>query len=122
MEATMQTNANTPLITDQLLTELASPDCQASMGEWDDETRAMMAVAVPEMAAELLQRRAALCIAIHPEAAQQSVERARAIIRAPDPIAPRALMAACQTLLMHSRNAAERSAARDIIKEMEAAA
>ena len=118
----MQYKTNTPLITDQLLAELTAPDAQASMGEWGDETRALLAVAIPEMAAELQQRRAALCIAIHPEAAQQSVERARAIIRAPDPISSRALMAACQTLLMHSRDAAELSAARDIIKEMEAAA
>lgn len=118
----MQTKANTPLITDQLLAELAAPDAQASMGEWDAETRALLAVAVPEMASELLQRRQGLCIAIRPEAAQQSVDRARAIIRAPDPIALRDLMAACQTLLMHSRDATERSAARDIIAEMEAAA
>ena len=113
---------NPPLITDQLLAKLAAPDAQDCMGEWDDETRALLAVAIPEMAAELLQRRAALCIAIRPKAAQQSVERARAIIRGPDSIAPRTLMAACQTLLMHSRDAAELSAARDIIKQMEAAA
>lgn len=118
----MQTNANTPLLTDQLLTELAAPDAQASMGEWDDETRAILAVAIPEMASELLQRRATLCIAIHPDAAQQSVERAREIIRAPDPIAPRALMAACQTLVVNSRDAAERAAAHDIITQLEAAA
>jgi hypothetical protein len=69
-----------------------------------------------------LDRHAALCVAIHPEAAQQSVERARAIIRATDPVAPRTLMAVCQTLLMHSRDAAELSAATDIIAQMEAAA
>lgn len=118
----MQTKANTPLITDQLLAELAAPDAQASMGEWDDETGALLAVAIPEMAAELQQRRAALCIAIRPEAAQQSLERARAIIRAPDPIAPRLLMAACQSLLMHSRDAAERAAASHLINEMGGAA
>lgn len=118
----MQNTANTPLITDQLLAELAAPDAQASMGEWDDETHALLAVAIPEMAAELQQRRAALCIAIHPEAAQQSLERARSVIREPDPISPHKLMAACQTLLMHSRDAAERSAAKQIIAEMEVAA
>ena len=118
----MQNTATPPLITDQLLAELAAPDYQASTGEWDDETRALLAVAIPEMAAELQLRRAALCIAIHPNAATQSLERARAIICAPAPIAPRTLMAACQTLLMHSRDAAELSAARECIKEMEAAA
>ncbi len=118
----MQNKANTPLITNQLLAELAAPDAQAGTGEWDDETRAMLAMAIPEMAAELLHRRQALCIAIHPNAAQQSLDRARDIIRAPEPISLRALMAACQTLLMHSRDAIELSAARDIIKEMEAAA
>jgi len=118
----MHDKANTPLITDQLLAELAAPNAQASIGEWDVETRALLAVAIPEMAAELVQHRAPPCAAIHREAAQQSVERARAIIRAPDPIAPRTLMAACQTLLMHSRDAAELTAAKQIIKEMEAAA
>lgn len=118
----MCSKANNPLITSQLLAELAAPDTQASMGEWDAETRAMLAVAIPEIAAELLQHRATLRRAIHPQAAQQSTERARAIIRAPDPIPPRTLMAACQTLLMHSRDAAELSAARDIIADMEAAA
>jgi len=118
----MQTKDNTPLITDQLLAEMAAPDVQASMGEWDDEARAFLAIAIPEMAAELLQRRQALCIAVHPKAAQQSIERAREIIRAPDPISQRELMAACQTLLMHSRDADEQAAARNIIAEMEAAA
>lgn len=122
MEATMQTNANTPLITNKLLAELATPNAQAVLGDWDDEARAILAVAIPEMAAELMQRRASLCIAIHPEAAQQSVERARAVIRTQNPIAARTLMAACQTLMMHSPDAAEQLAAKDIITEMEAAA
>lgn len=118
----MQTKENTPLITDQALAEMAAPDVQACMGEWDDATRAFLAIAIPEMAAELLQRRQALCIAIHPKAAEQSIERARAIIRAPDPISQRDLMAACRSLLTHSRDAGERSAALAIIAEMEAAA
>lgn len=118
----MQNKANTPLITDQLLAELAAPDAQASMGEWDDETRALLAVAIPEMAAELQLRRAALCIAIHPEAAQQSVERARGILRSPEPIHPRALIAACQALVHHSPDAEERAAAQQALSEMETAA
>ena len=118
----MQTKENNPLITDQLLAELAAPDYQSSMGEWDDETRALLAAAVPEMAAELLQRRAALCIAIHPEAAKQSVERARGLLRSPDPIHPRALIAACQALVHHSPDAEERAAASQALAEMEPAA
>jgi hypothetical protein len=118
----MQFFNKTPLLSTPLLTELATPNNQAITGDWDDETRAILAAAVPEMAAELMKRHAALCVAIHPEAAQQSVERARAIIRATDPVAPRTLMAVCQTLLMHSRDAAELSAATDIIAQMEAAA
>jgi hypothetical protein len=122
MEATMQTKAPTPLLTDQLLAELAAPDSHASMGEWDVEARALLAVAVPEMAAELLLRRQALSIVIHPDAARKSVERARAIIRAPDPIEPRQLMIAAQTLLRHSRCASERAVAKQLVAEMEAAA
>lgn len=118
----MQTKATTPLITDQLLAEFAAPDAQAIMGEWDEETRALLSAAIPEMAAELLMRRQTLCIAIHPGAAQQSVERARKLLRSPDPIHPRALVAACQALAHHSPDAEERAAAQQALSEMETAA
>lgn len=119
----MQTKANTPLITDQLLAELAAPDHQASMGEWDDKTRALLATAIPEMARELLTRRtAALTIAIHPKAAAQSLEAARRILRAPDPINSRRLVMACRSIMLHSKDAAEYNAAKDVLAQIEAAA
>lgn len=133
----MQTKAPTKLITDRLLAELAAPNAQDSLGEWDHKTRAMLAVAIPEMAAELLRMRHVGQIRQaqaethartmrnrkgHAHTTQQSLQRARDIIRAPDPIPARTLVSACQTLLMHSQDAAERSAAQQIIKEMEAAA
>lgn len=125
----MQRQADTPLLTDALLAELAAPNAQASLGEWDDKTRALLAVAVPELAANELKRRAADRGAhrrhtknVQSHVAAQSLRRARALVRAPDPIAPRDLIAACRTLLMLSRDAAERAAAQDIITEMETAA
>lgn len=119
----MLEHANTPLITDQMLAELAAPGAQAIMGEWDDKTRAFLAVAIPEMATDLLRRRRAdLTIAIHPAAAAQSLAVARHIIRAPDPIPPSKLFAACQTLLQHSTFAEERAAATDVLSQLKAAA
>ena len=118
----MQTKDQTPLITDQLLAELTAPDHQASMGEWDDETRALLATAIPEMARELLTRRSALTIAIHPAAAAQSLEAARAILRAPDPINSRRLVMACRSIMLHSKDASEYNAAKDVLEQIEAAA
>ena len=117
----MQATDTTPLITDQMLTELAAPDYQASLGEWDDQTRALLATAIPEMAAELLKRRNSLCIAIHPEAAKQSLLRARDILRSPDPIHPRSLAIACRSLVRHSPCPDERAAAQQALTEMDAA-
>ena len=122
MEATVNTNPNTPFISTALLTELATPNNQAITGDWDAETRALLAAAVPEMAAELLTRRASTCIAIHPQAAAQSAERARILMQSKDPIHPTALAAACQSLMMNSDDAEERAAAQQVLSEMDAAA
>jgi hypothetical protein len=122
MEAIMNTNPNTPFISTRLLTELATPNNQAITGNWDAETRALLAAAVPEMAAELLTRRANTCIAIHPQAAAQSAERARILMRSKNPIHPMTLAAACQSLMMNSDDAEERAAAQQVLSEMDAAA
>ncbi|MEH6521196.1 hypothetical protein [Sulfitobacter sp.] len=111
---------NKPTITSELLANLAKPNSQELLGEWDKATRALLAIAIPEMAAELIQRRSTLAPVIHPDAAFQAIERARAIIHAPDPIEPHTLKVACQTLVHHSRNASEREAAAQIIKELAA--
>ena len=128
----MQNKANTPLITDQLLAELAAPNAQASVGEWDAQTRALLAVAIPEMAAELQKRR--LVDAIKSERVAefsairsrqrrdetniQSLNRARKIVRAAPPIHPHTLTIACRTILQLSTDAAERRAAADILSQM----
>jgi hypothetical protein len=111
------------IISDGLLAELASPNNSAITGHWDDKTIAMLAIAVPEMASELLRNRAdaPLSFAIHPAAAKQSVERARTIICDANPIHPRTLKTACQTLFLHSSGSFERTAAAEILREMEAA-
>jgi hypothetical protein len=69
-----------------------------------------------------LDRCAALCIAIHPEAAAQSAERARILMRSKISIHPTTLAAACQSLMMNSDDAEERAAAQQVLSQMEAAA
>ncbi|WOI34744.1 hypothetical protein R1T40_08470 [Tritonibacter scottomollicae] len=118
-----------PLVGDDLLAELASPDYHQQCGEFDAETRAMLAVALPEICSELLRWRQtaanrpfALALALRSAAIEARLTDARRAIRAPDPIHPRALTAACETLLRHSADAAERAAASDALAQMQEAA
>lgn len=118
-----------PLISDHLLTELANPDYARQCGDFDAETRAMLATALPEICNELLRWRQtaanrpfALALALRSEAIVAHLAGARRTIRAPDPIHPRALTAACETLLRHSTDAAERAAASDVLAQMQEAA
>lgn len=119
----MAAQAKPALISDQLLEEMATPAYQSGIGEFDEATRAMLAVALPEMAHELLRhRRAALSFAIHPDAAAQSLETAKTTLRSSDPIPARKLAAACSTIIAHSQNTAELSAAKVILEQLQAAA
>lgn len=125
----MQTASPIPLLTTLILTELATPDSQAMLGEWDAPTRALLSVAIPEMATELLLRRA--CDdAGHPTplnlrhqiTAAQSLSRARQIVRAAPPLHPGELALACRTILQHSQNASERNAASDVLSQIQGVA
>ncbi len=114
-----------PLVSDDLLAELANPDFNAQRGEFDAETRAMLATALPEICRELLRWRqaaadqpAALALALRSEAIEAKLDNARRTIRAPDPVPRRTLIAACKTLLRHSTNATERNAASDVLTQM----
>lgn len=114
-----------PLVSDVLLAELANPDYHAQCGDYDAETRALLATALPEICSELLRWRQtaanrpfALALALRSEAIETRLTDARRAIRAPDPIHPRALTAACETLLRHSTDAAERAAASDVLAQM----
>jgi len=125
----MQEHAEPPLISDDLLTKLAAPEYQANLGEFTDQTRALLAMALPDICEELLQHRRAnhanpnvLCLAMRPEAVTQSLEAARRLIRAPEPTHIRDLTIACQTLLMHSRDATERNCAADVLAQIGEAA
>lgn len=125
----MRATEDQPLVSNDLLAQLAQPDDQQLCGDYDDETRALLAAALPEMARELLrwreaaaQRPFALVLALRSEAIEQRLTEARSAIRAPGPIQPRALTAACETLLRHSTNAAERAAASDVLAQMQRAA
>lgn len=118
-----------PLVSDDLLAELANPNYHQQCGEFDAETRAMLATALPEICRELLRWRQvaanrpfALALALRSEAIENRLTDARRAIRAPDPIHPRALIAACETLLRHSTEAAERAAASDVLAQMQEAA
>lgn len=117
-----QSKTPPPLLTDTLLAELANPDSYQVCGEFTAEALALLGTAVPEMARELLQRRsAAPTLAVHPQAARQSLDQARRMIRDKAPIHPMMLRVVCQTLLTHSTFADERAAASDILKQLEAA-
>lgn len=118
-----------PLVSNDLLAELANPDFDAQRGEFDAVTRAMLATALPEICSELLRWRQAaanrpfaLALALRSEAIEARLTDARRAIRAPDPICPRALTAACETLLRHSTDAAERAAASHMLAQMQEAA
>lgn len=118
-----------PLVSDDLLAELANPDYHQQCGEFDAETRAMLAVALPEICSELLRWRQtaanrpfALALALRSAAIEARLTDARRAISAIDPIPPHTLTTACETLLRHSTDAAERAAASDVLAQMQVAA
>lgn len=116
--------ADAPLLSDDLLQSLANPVGTAVTGDWDIQTRAMLAVIIPQMAAELLvtRHRCGIVLRPDPKAVEQSLEDARALIRSADPVHPRQLRMACETLLLHSKYADERTAADHVLREMREAA
>jgi len=114
-----------PLVSDALLAELAEPDYDQQRGEYSAETRALLASALPEICAELLEcRRAvrdrpfALSLALRSEAITARLNNARVTIRAPGPILPGILRDACETLIRHSSDAFERQAATDVLAQI----
>lgn len=118
-----------PLVSDDLLAELANPDYHQQCGDFDAETRAMLATALPEICSELLRwrkasqgRSAALTLALSWEAIDTRLTNARRTIRAPEPVAASTLKAACETLLRHSTDTAERFAATEVLSQMQEAA
>lgn len=93
------------------------------------ENSALLAEALPQICTELLRwrnaaknRPFALALALRSEAIEARVDDARSVIRAPGPIAHKDLTVACQTLLRHSKYAAERNAAADVLKQIGQAA
>ena len=125
----MRATNDQPLVSDDLLADLANPDYAQQCGEYDAQTCALLSAALPEIARELLRWRQAaanrpfaLALALRSEAIETRLTEARRTIRAPDPIRPRALTAACETLLRHSTDAAERAAASDVLAQMQEAA
>jgi hypothetical protein len=118
-----------PLVSDDLLAELANPNENRQCGDFDAETRALLAMALPEICSELLRWRQAaanqpfaLALALRSEAIEARLTDARRAIRATDLTHPRALTAACETLLRHSTDATERAAASDVLAQMQEAA
>lgn len=125
----MRATQDQPLVSDDLLAELANPDFDAQRGEFDAETRAMLATALPEICSELLlwrqtarNRPFVLALALRSEAIEARLDDARRTIRAPEPAHARDLTAACETLLRHSTDAAERTTASDVLAQMQEAA
>ncbi len=124
----MQHEQTTPLISDTLLAELAQPTPDQQRGEYDDKTRALLAMALPEICAELLRwrdtartRPAELALALRSESIAQLLEQSRRIIRAEAPDRA-ALITACAAILRHSQDATERDAAARVLGDMKAVA
>ncbi len=125
----MQATQDQPFVRDDLLAKLANPAYSQLCGDFDAETRAMLATALPEICIELLRwrdaaahRPFALALALRSESVEARLTDARRAIRAPEPIHQRALTAACETLLRHSTDDAERTAASDVLAQMREAA
>lgn len=111
-----------PLVSDDLLKELATPDAEQQRANFTNDHATLLAIAAPEMARELLMRRAHSAAIPHPSLFAQSCEAARLILRAPDPISPSLLRNACRALLQFSTYAHERAAASDVLAQMQEAA
>lgn len=125
-----QATRHPPLISDAMLRAMAAPDYAASTGEFDAETRASLAIALPEMARELLGYRAhgakvvtlAIPHAAPDAAAAQSLSRARAVVSSAHPVACTKLTAACRTIMALSTDPIERTAAAEVLADLGEAA
>lgn len=118
-----------PLVSNDLLAELASPDFNALRGEFDAKARALLATALPEICGELLrwreaaeERPNALAMALRSQAVNTRLDAARSAIRSASWTSESALAEACETLLRHSTDTAERAAAADVLTQMREAA
>ncbi len=128
----MMSTTQTPtisIVSDALLAEWAALDGPAQCGEFDAQATALLTTALPEICSELLcwrraaqGRQPAEMLALSWEAIGARLYDARRTVRAPDPIAPEVLKQACDVLLRYSTDAAERSAASDLLAQMQEAA
>ncbi|MBT2130096.1 hypothetical protein [Aliiroseovarius lamellibrachiae] len=113
-----------PLISNDLLTELANPNYDATRGEFNTETRALLATALPEMCRELLAHRQAQDHALEQSFRNQAndqLRKARATLLG-DGKSNFAIFTACNTILEHSQDATERNAATDVLAQITRAA
>lgn len=117
-----------PIISDALLRDFANPTPDQQRGEYDDETRALLAIALPEICAELLRwrdtartRPTELALALRSESILIQLDDARRIIRAEAPDL-HDLTIACAIILRHSQDAPERDAAARVLGEMQGVA
>lgn len=123
----MRATQDQPLVSDDLLAELTHPDFDAQRGEFDAETRAMLATALPEICRELLtfrrtaRNKQAEKFKAQRQMSRRRLETARRKIRASDPIPTHTLAAACKTLLKYSTDSTERAAASDVLAQLQEA-
>ncbi|QBR35731.1 hypothetical protein ETW23_05830 [Leisingera sp. NJS201] len=117
----MKDSATTsPTISDELLKRLANPTAQEQLGEFDEVSCAMLAVALPEICSELLKRRRndeASRESLQATAREAALKRSRNIMRTPAPHTPRTVVRACETVMRLSTNAAERATASDVMAQ-----
>lgn len=125
----MRATENQPLVSDELLTELANPTYRQQCGDFDVETCALLAAALPEICTELLLWRqmaaskpAALAMALRSDSIESRLSDARRVVSTTGAIDPGALGVACQSLMRHSIDVDERVAASAVLAEMQEAA
>ncbi|WP_320178101.1 hypothetical protein [Roseovarius pacificus] len=117
------------IVSDDTLRLLARHDPQRALGELDAEDQAILCMTLGDICDELLRwrkaartRPSALALALRSEAIATRLENARRTIRAPGPLDQATLRAACETLLRHSTDPAERTAATEVLAQMQEAA
>lgn len=113
-------NFTPPHISDTALLALANPRGGEIYGDWDPITRAFLAACLPDLAQELLRHRQAdrATAATIPT----RLSAAHAAITAECAPSRSALIAACETLALHSNDTETRAAAADVLAQMQEAA
>ena len=111
------------LVTDQFLLDMSLPSPLRDRGQLTEIEQAQLAMALPDMAAELLAYRSAARQTDAPDpvidATHSQLFLAYSVIRAAPPMPNAIVENACQIILTHSHSPYEIQAAREVLKSMQ---